>query len=728
MPTGRAAIGNLPAELTSFVGRRWERGEVKRLLGESRLVTLTGPGGTGKTRLAVRVGAELRRAFPGGVWFVDLTQLHVSGPLAGQVQDPDALALLVAAALGLPQQGGPPLGVLVERLARQQLLLILDNCEHVIPACAVVGDALLRGCPDLRILATSREVLAVPGEARFAVPPLPVPDPRQPASPAALSRYESVVLFLARAEAAVPGFRISEANHVAVAQLCHRLDGLPLAIQLAAAQTRVLSPQQILDRLTDRFTLLSRGSRSDPQRQQTLRACLDWSFDLCSEPERILWARLSVFAGSFELDAVEGICADQHLPADDLLGLVAGLLDKSILIRDDVRDGPAEAARYRMLDTIRDYGQDKLRAAGENAVLRHRHRDWYRHLVARAGDEWVSDRQGYWLARLAREHPNLRTAVGACATEPGEGDPCLRLIVSIPRSYWRVRGLCGEGRRWIDHALAQAPAATPARARALVTGSHLAFWQGDDAAGMRLLHEGEDLARRLNVHTGLAHAAFLRGMGALYANDLPAAVETLDRSRTTLARVPDPDLDLYLHVVNTFCLAAGLAGDQQRATALQQEVLAIAEPRGEALHRSFALWTGGLIAWLRKDLPEAAEQVKQSLRLARASSTEDRYPPPYAWRHRPGSAPTNTTTGEPPPCSAPPTRCGPNSAPPSPPTATWPATTTHANSRPATPLAMPASLTPSTTARPSRTRTRSPTPSTTRANPPRHRPRAPQRH
>jgi predicted ATPase/DNA-binding CsgD family transcriptional regulator len=618
--------GNLPSGLSSFIGRRRELREVKQLLGESRLVTLTGPGGTGKTRLSLRVGAELRRAFPGGVWFVDLTQLHDPGPLTQDARDPDGLAFLVAATLGLHQQGrGSPLDLLAERLAGRQLLLILDNCEHLIPACALVADALLRGCPDLRILATSREPLIIAGEAHFAVPPLPAPDPRQRPSLAELSRYESVELFVARAQGAVRGFRLSEANHVAVAELCHRLDGLPLAIQLAAAQTRVLTLQQILGRLTDRFTLLSDGTRGAPERQQTLRACVDWSFDLCSKPERMLWARLSVFAGGFELDAVEGICADENLPAHDLLDLVAGLVDKSILIRDDDRDGHAEQARYRMLETIREYGEEKLIEAGEDAVLRHRHRDWHRCLVARASAEWVSDRQAYWLARLAREHPNLRAAVEACLTDPGQAEPCLRLAVSLPGSYWRVRGLFGEGRRWLDHALAKATAPTTVRARALVIGSQLAFWQGDATAGVRLLDEGEELARRLGGTVELAHAAFLRGTGALYANDLPVAIETLGRARTTLSRAPNRDLDLYLYVVNTFCVAAGLAGDQERATALQREVLAIVEPRGEGLHRSLALWAGGLIAWLRRDLGQAAAQVVECLRLERARGSDDRY-------------------------------------------------------------------------------------------------------
>ena len=336
------------------------------------------------------------------------------------------LAFLVTATLGLREQGGgSPLRGLVGQLADRQLLLILDNCEHLIPASAIFADALLRGCPGLRILATSREPLAIAGEMLFPVPPLPAPDPGQRPSLAELGRYEAAALFLARAQAVAPGFGLTADNHLAVAELCHRLDGLPLAIELAAARIRTLAPQQILDRLSDRFRLLSRGNRAAPERQQTLRACVDWSFDLCAKPERILWARASVFTGGFELDAVEGVCADEHLPEADLLELVAGLVDKSILTREDVGASHAEAARYRMLETIRDYGQDKLGEAGEDAVLRRRHRDWHQQLAARTRAEGVSDRSAYWMARLTREHPNLCAALEFCLTEPGGAEAAL---------------------------------------------------------------------------------------------------------------------------------------------------------------------------------------------------------------------------------------------------------------------------------------------------------------
>ena len=621
---GLPATGNLPVELTSFVGRRQELTEVGRLLSESRMVTLTGTGGTGKTRLAVRVAAQLRRTFPAGGWLIDLGELRESGSLCPESDEPDVLASLVAATLGLRERGGAPLEALADRLADRSMLLVLDNCEHHLRASAVLAGALLRRCPRLRILATSREFLGITGEVRFAVPPLSAPDPHRRPSRADLIRYESVALFVARAETAAPGFGLTDANHVAVADLCYRLDGLPLAIELAAARVRVLTPGQILDRLTDRFHVLARGSCTAPERQQTLRSCVDWSYDLCTEPERRLWARLSMFAGGFELDAVEGICADVELPEADLLDLVAGLLDKSILIRDNTQENHA-AARYRMLQTIREYGEEKLDGSGAGVELRRRHSAWYQRLVADASAEWVSDREAYWIARLGREHPNLRAVVEFSLAEPGEAEAVLRIAVSLPWLHWRGRGLIGEGRRWLDRSLARVTAATMLRARALLVNSHLMIAQGETAAGMRLLDEGEELARRLDAGRELAMAAFLRGLRALYANDLPLAVGILEPARQALSRAPDPYLFLRLNVLVTLCSAVGLSGDHKRARDCHREIMAIVEPRGAHYHRSLATFVGGLVAWLRGDLREAAAQELECLRLKRAWESDDRH-------------------------------------------------------------------------------------------------------
>jgi len=599
--------GSLPAELTSFVGRRVELSRIKRLTSEFRLVTLSGIGGIGKTRLAQRTAMQSLRAFPDGAWFVDLAGLGQLEPPGVRETESDVLARRIAAALGLCEGSARmPVRALCEQLESRCVLLVLDNCEHLLPACATLVHALLHSCPELRIVATSREPLGLIGEVTYPVPPLG-------------TRDEAVALFAARAEAVQPGFRLTTENGAEVADICRRLDGLPLAIELAAARLPVLTPAQISARLDDRFALLTRGSRTAPLRHQTLRGCVDWSFELCWKPEQRLWARLSVFAGSFEVDAVEGICADDDLIAADLLDLTASLIDKSILTRDD--HGPT--VRYRMLETIRAYGHDKLHESGEDAALLRRHRDWYEGLVERANAEWVGDRQAYWLDRLSQEHANLRSAADRCLAEPGGAERALRIPVRLPDSYWSRRGMVEEGRRWLDRALEQTAAPTVQRARALLLASRLAFAQDDLAAWTRLLDQGEELARRLDDAAALSDATLVRGTVALFANDVPVAVEILERALTILDRAPRPEWEQRLRVLLALVAAAGLAGDLERATGYYDEALAIAELRGEGLLRSYAMWALGLAAWRRGDPRAATAHQLASLRLRQARGLDD---------------------------------------------------------------------------------------------------------
>ncbi|ANS32140.1 transcriptional regulator, LuxR family (plasmid) [Rhodococcus opacus] len=408
----RGKAGNLPLELTSFVGRRHKLAETKKQLSTSRLVTLTGIGGVGKTRLALRVATDSRRAFKDGVWLVEL----------GELQDAMLVASTVSSAFGLRNHSAvPSQAKLIEYLLEKQLLLVLDNCEHLVLAVAALAEKLLRTCPGLRILATSREPLGLGGEAAIRVPPMSVPD-IDDFSGRNLVRYESVNLFTDRAMTAVPGFEITKDNQTAVAQICQRLDGLPLPIELAAVRLRAMSAQQLLDRLTDRYRLLTAGSRIAPSRQQTLRLSIDWSYELCTVQEQHLWARLAIFAGSFELDAAETICAGDS-PSADLLDLVASLVDKSILIREE----PGAVVRYRLLETLRDYGREKLQILGEQEVLRRRHRDWCAQLALEAESEWVSPHQRDWIARLERETPNLRDALRFCVTDADGAEVGLRM-------------------------------------------------------------------------------------------------------------------------------------------------------------------------------------------------------------------------------------------------------------------------------------------------------------
>jgi predicted ATPase/DNA-binding CsgD family transcriptional regulator len=613
--TESMAGGNLPVELTSFVGRRRELAEVKRLLGVSRLLTLTGVGGTGKTRLAVRTAAELRRAFPDGDWFVDLTALRAPELLVLEVQDPDVLAYLVMVALGVREQpgAGSPLEQLVGYLAGRRALLVLDNCEHLLPVGAVLVDSLLRGCPQLRILATSREPLLVAGEVIFAVPPLPTPQPDAPVSVATVDRYEAVTLFAARARAVMPEFALNQGNAGTVGELCRRLDGLPLAIELAAARIRVLAPEQILDRLTERFALLARGSRAAPERQQTLRACAEWSFDLCTKPERILWGRVSVFAGGCELDAIEGICADEKLPVEELLEVVAGLVDKSILLSENA----GGVARYRMLETIRDYGQDKLRDWGEDDELRRRHRDWYTDLARQFDADWLSSRQPEWLARLDREVANLRAALEFSLADPDGVEAALAIPASLP-FYWALRGRHREGRSWADQALAESGGPTVTRLKALYASVALAIPLGDLPAARARARQGDEVAAQRGDALGYAFADTIRGMAEL-GGDLAEAENAWQRAEAGFATEPGDDY-LMWRVCALLALAMfrAMRGDTTGASAGHEAVLAICEPRGEMFNTGFSLWSLGFGLWRQGDVPGAAARVREGVQRLRS--------------------------------------------------------------------------------------------------------------
>src|SRR5215510_3547170 len=469
MAPGAPITGNLPAELTSFVGRRGELAEVRRLLAGSRLVTLTGVGGVGKTRLALRAAAGLARAFPGGEWLVRLDQLR----------DEALVAQAVAGALGLQDRGGyAPAAALADYLAGRRLLLVLDNCEHLVDAVAELADLLLRAVAGLRVLATSRESLTIDGESVLPVPPLPVPPPGRRLTAAELTRFPAVGLFAERAAQVVPGFAVTEANAAAVAGICRRVDGLPLAIELAAARLPVLSAEQIDARLGDRLGLLTGGSRTQPARQQTLRASIEWSYELCSRAERLLWARLSVFADGFELDAAERICADDRLAAGQVLDLLAALAGKSILTAEHSEG----VARYRLPETLREYGHERLQESGEETALRRRHRDWHEQLARQAETDWLSPRLAEWVARLLREHANVQAAQDFCQAEPGEAEAGLRIALHVWLLYYWSAGHVSEGRYRLSQVLARAHEPTVWRARGLLLAGYLAAVGGDRSA------------------------------------------------------------------------------------------------------------------------------------------------------------------------------------------------------------------------------------------------------
>ncbi|WP_433526245.1 ATP-binding protein [Nocardia pseudovaccinii] len=595
--------GNLPFELTSFVGRRTELSAVKNLLSTSRLITFTGVGGVGKTRLALRAASQARRDFADGVWLVELAE----------VSDAALLVDVVAATLGLRDAApGPLRDVLVKFLGAREILLVLDNCEHMVEAVAKLTEALLRTCPELRILATSREALNIAGEAVLRVAPLTVPDQDREPALTRLPRFDAVTLFADRAAAAVPGFELDEHNKAAVTRICARLDGLPLAIELAAARMRAMSPEQILQRLDDRYALLTRGSRTAPTRQQTLRWCVDWGYELCAPDEQRLWARLSVFAVSCELDAVEQVCGVGLAPHSSL-DVLSALVDKSILIREE----SDTIVRFRMLETMRDYGRQKLRESGEDTELRRRHRDWYQQLALDAQAGWISDRQPYWIARLERELPNLREALECCLSEDTDEAAAAGLrIAAALHEFWILRGMYGEGRTWLDRVLAHPGAQSiPDRIGALRAACEVAAPQGDFPATAALLEEGRRLAQQASTPAIQGQLAYATGITALASGAAADASSALERAVDLLGS--NQTGELYISALTILAWSYELRGHMVPATEHYRRVLTITEAQGELLYRSAALRGLGVSAWLQGERDRAQRLLEAALRINR---------------------------------------------------------------------------------------------------------------
>jgi non-specific serine/threonine protein kinase len=582
----RDVRSNLPAEVNSFVGRRRELAEAKWLLASHRLLTLTGPGGVGKTRLGIQVAAPLRRTFPDGVYLVDLARLE-NGVL---------LCDTVLHVLGVVDRSArPAVDVLSEYLSDRQILLVLDNCEHLVDACTWLVDALLRAAPGLRVLATSREPLRVPGEGVLEVAPVPDAD--------------AVELFEQRARAVVPDFTVTVENRDAVVELCRRVDGIPLAIELAAARLRALSIEQIVDRLSDRFRLLAVPGRAGG-RHASMQATLEWSAQSCSKPERVLWARLSVFAGDFDLDAAEYVCSGGRVSPDRVVDLIAGLVDKSILVPR--RDGPV--VRYGWLVTLREYGRRLLAERGEQVTVRRRHRDWYMSL---AGSLWmvtgIPRRQSAVLARLLVERANVRAALAFCLTEPGESRAGLEFAATL-LSFWLGSATLGEGRHWIERALVRDREPSAERARALWACGWLAIEQGDPHAAEGRLAEAQALAQRSGDEPVLAWAVALTGYAALFAGDLHRARSLLEEGlarQRALGYVPGVLVALYGLAQTVSYL------DDPRSAEISDEALAIADEFAWTEARSSALRNLGL-EMVRQGRPRhATELLSEGLRTAR---------------------------------------------------------------------------------------------------------------
>jgi predicted ATPase/DNA-binding SARP family transcriptional activator/DNA-binding CsgD family transcriptional regulator/Tfp pilus assembly protein PilF len=598
---GGARTHNLPAQRTSFVGREREMLEVKRALAMTRLLTLTGVGGSGKTRLALEVARDLVGAYPDGVWLVEL---------AG-ISEKELVPQSVAEALGVQEQPGRPLtDTLVESFGNKNMLLVLDNCEHLIYAAARLADALLDGCSRLRILVTSREALGVAGESLWPVPTLSVPDSQRMPTVAELEGFEAARLFVARVSDRRPGFALEPANAAAVAEVCRRLDGVPLAIELAAARVGTMSVEQIAERLGDSLGLLTGGSRTAVARQRTLRGALDWSHELLSNKEQILFGRLSVFAGGWTLEAVEAVAAGDGLEEGDNLELLSGLVDKSLVVAEASREG---RVHYRLLEPVRQYALERLEHSGEANAVRRRHTEHFLALAEEAEQKFRGPEEARWLDRLEADHDNLRAAL-SWSLEYGETDTTLRLSGALSW-FWSARGHVGEGARWLQEALSKGDQAAPtARAGALMSlgdimGERTDFEQAE-ACLKEALRIYEELGDRARVAETLARSGWVaehRGYAAraasLFEESLAAARESENRTIVPI-------------VLNGLAWIAFNAGDFERAQALWKESL---ELRGElGSNMAGVLSNMGYTELARGNLKQAKELLDESLAIGRS--------------------------------------------------------------------------------------------------------------
>lgn len=583
--------GNLPAALTSFVGRVQELAEVKRLLADHRLLTLTGPGGGGKTRLALRVAEDVRRQYAGGVWLVELASL------ADETLVPQA----VAAVLRIREQAGQSLSEsLVAHLFDRESLLLLDNCEHLLDACAHLSAKLLAACPGLRLLATSREPLGVPGEGVWSVPPLSLAAPQPWRGPAAaadsLDAYrqsEAVQLFLVRARTQQPSFELTTENGPWVAEVCRRLDGIPLAIELAAARVRAYSVRQIAEHLDDRFRLLTSRLRTGPQRHQTLEATLDWSHDLLSDKERILLRRLAVFASGWTLDAAEVVCADDAIATAEVMELLANLVDKSWVVVESHPD----RRRYHYLETIRQYAHLRLVTAGELPATRDRHLDYSLQWAETNATHLYAAQQFEWLELFDIEHDNLRAALEWSRSGQGQKESGLRLAVACGR-FWQLRSFFREGRERLQAALnaVNVPAHSEARAWALVWAAELAYVQSDYTMTVSMADEALITAREVDpaVVPIITWAFNLLGRAATETGDYAKAIGLFEAA-LTIHRQRDEKTGIA-GMLMELGWAAMRGGDNDRAEFNLNEAVLIARQLSDVFLLAFALAALGELA------------------------------------------------------------------------------------------------------------------------------------
>lgn len=593
----REPAGNLPADVTSFVGRRREITLTKRLLGESRVVTLTGPGGVGKTRLALRVAGNLRRSFRDKAKCVELED----------VEDGAVVVDAVIEQLGLGGSVSGDLDTIVDNLMDREMLLVLDNCEHVVQDVALLVDSVLRWCPGVRVLATSRQSLGIAGESTVVVPALNVPDIENLPDPDSYENYASVRLFVERARAAVPEFEVTSDNATALMRLVHHLDGNPLAIELAAVWLRSLSPQQLEQRLAERYDLLTEGRRGAPSRHRTLRALIEWSYGLASETDRLVWNRVSVFSGSFDLAAAEHV-AGAGLSESDVLGAMHSLVDQSVLLREE----GATEVRYRLPHTLREYGHDKLESSGEADAVRSRHCAFYADLTTRFAQQWLGPDQVSWVNRLRSDQGNLRVALRTAISDRSTAVVALRMTIELGQ-YWGIRGLNGEARHWLDAALTIAPSDAQERVAALRVNAWFALLQGDLAKARPLLEQGTVLATQRADEPERTKLAVVRALVSLFVGEPQQGAATMEEA---LAKARKHELvDVELFALFALGMLHNQLGDAQTARAMLTECVRITGERGEQFWHSYALWAMAQIDLDVGNLDHAERQAKRALRM-----------------------------------------------------------------------------------------------------------------
>jgi non-specific serine/threonine protein kinase len=590
--------GNLPSGTGSFIGRAREIADVKRLLTHSRLLTLTGVAGVGKTSLALHAAAGYHRAFTDGVWLVDLTKLS----------DARLFTQTVAEALEVRETSRrEPLDILVDHVRDRQLLIVLDNCEHLLYECAVLAETLLAAAPELRILATSRQRLNVASEQTMFVPPLSAPEAGwTPPSTKDLTQFEAVALFVERAAAVQKDFTLNEHNRDAVMGICRRLDGIPLAIELAAVRLPVLSPEQIVKRMDDRYELLTTGPREAEPRHQTLQNLIDWSFELCSGPERLFWARSSMFVGSFDLDAAEAVCRGEGIETAEIMDLVGDLIDKSILVREEHGD----VVRYRQLETIRQYGRRRLNEIDEESSVRLRHREHFQRVADQTAREVFGPRQVKWFGRLQWDHADLRAALEHSLAAAEGGSSSVRFAADL-LYHWLNSYYLNEGRDWLDRALAVETAPTEARAEALWSNGWLALLQDDLPSAKAMLAEARSLGEQLDLPRVLGYVDLFAGHAEMIGGN---QAEGLALSERSLAR--QRAIGNQHGIVSSLirlCMSSSYVGDSDQAIAYGEECLRVCDAVGDIWHKSYALLALSIEWWRQEDVGRATALARESL-------------------------------------------------------------------------------------------------------------------